>query len=76
MKCIFGSMYAAMEQRWSGEEFARVFQRFYRGKNAEDQEGVGLGLYLAREIIRGQRGYMKGEYDPEKGNVFSVFLCR
>lgn len=57
------------------EEFARVFQRFYRGKNAEDQEGVGLGLYLAREIIRGQRGYMKGEYDPEKGNVFSVFLC-
>ena len=58
------------------EEFARVFQRFYRGKNAEDQEGVGLGLYLAREIIRGQRGYMKGEYDPEKGNVFSVFLCR
>lgn len=56
------------------EEFARVFQRFYRGKNAEDQEGVGLGLYLAREIIRGQRGYIKGEYHPEKGNVFSVFL--
>ena len=56
------------------EEFVRVFQRFYRGKNAEDQEGVGLGLYLAREIIRGQRGYIKGEYHPEKGNVFSVFL--
>ena len=58
------------------EEFARVFQRFYRGKNAEDQEGVGLGLYLAREIVNGQRGYMKGEYDSEKGNVFSVFLRR
>ena len=26
------------------EEFARVFQRFYRGRNAEEQEGVGLGL--------------------------------
>lgn len=58
------------------EEFARVFQRFYRGKDVSDQEGVGLGLYLAREVVRGQRGYMKGEYHPEKGNVFSVFLCR
>lgn len=58
------------------EEFARVFQRFYRGRNAEEQEGVGLGLYLAREIVNGQRGYMKGEYELEKGNVFSVFLRR
>lgn len=58
------------------EEFARVFQRFYRGRNAEEQEGVGLGLYLAREIVTGQRGYMKGEYELEKGNVFSVFLRR
>lgn len=58
------------------EEFARAFQRFYRGKNAAEQEGVGLGLYLAREIVNGQRGYMKGEYDSEKGNVFSVFLRR
>lgn len=58
------------------EEFARVFQRFYRGRNAEEQEGVGLGLYLAREIVNGQRGYMKGEYELGKGNVFSVFLRR
>lgn len=58
------------------EEFARVFQRFYRGKNAGEQDGVGLGLYLAREIVNGQRGYMKGKYDSEKGNVFSVFLLR
>lgn len=58
------------------EEFARVFQRFCRGRNAEEQEGVGLGLYLAREIVNGQRGYMKGEYELEKGNVFSVFLRR
>lgn len=47
------------------EEFARVFHRFYRGKNTENQDGVGLGLYLAREVVKGQRGYMKGEYDPE-----------
>ena len=67
-----------MQPRNQGEagRICQSISEIYRGKNAEDQEGVGLGLYLAREIIRGQRGYMKGEYDPEKGNVFSVFLCR
>lgn len=56
------------------EEFPKLFQRFYRGKDVKEQEGVGLGLYLAREIVRGEQGYMKGEYRQERGNVFSVFL--
>lgn len=56
------------------EEFPALFQRFYRGKAVKEQEGVGLGLYLAREIVKDERGYMKGEYDPVRGNVFSVFL--
>ncbi len=61
-------------QKIEREEFSKLFQRFYRGKDVKDQEGVGLGLYLAREIVRGERGYMKGEYDPERGNIFTVFL--
>jgi len=56
------------------EEFPKLFQRFYRGKSAKNREGVGLGLYLAREIVREERGYMKGEFDQKKGNVFRVFL--
>ena len=34
------------------EEFPALFQRFYRGKAVKEQEGVGLGLYLAREIVK------------------------
>lgn len=56
------------------EEFPGLFQRFYRGRNAKEQEGVGIGLHQALEIIRGERGYMKGEYHSEQGNVFSIFL--
>ena len=28
-----------------------IFQRFYRGKRVTDEEGFGIGLYLAREIL-------------------------
>lgn len=41
-----------------GEE-AKIFQRFYRGKNAGRTEGYGLGLYLAREIVLLYGGFMK-----------------
>jgi len=37
---------------------------------------VGLGLYLARQIITGQGGYIKLASQPEKGSVFSIFLPR
>lgn len=33
-----------------GEE-SQIFQRFYRGKRVTGQEGFGIGLYLAREIV-------------------------
>lgn len=56
------------------EEINAVFQRFYRGRNAGDTEGVGIGLYLAREIITQQGGYMKVRSVPGEGSTFSLFL--
>lgn len=58
----------------SEEEQSKVFSRFYRSASVSDQEGVGLGLYLAREIIREEKGYIKLTSSPGKGSVFSVFL--
>lgn len=55
-------------------EQARIFARFYRSEQSRGQEGVGVGLYLAREIISGQGGYIKVKSDPGSGSVFSVFL--
>ena len=59
----------------TGEEYPRIFMRYYRGGNAVFvKEGIGLGLYLSREIITDQGGYIKVSSAKGMGNVFSVFL--
>lgn len=55
-------------------EINRIFKRFYRGQNARQQEGVGIGLYLAREIANRQGGYIKVRSKKEEGSTFSLFL--
>ncbi|POZ56466.1 HAMP domain-containing sensor histidine kinase [Lysinibacillus sp. FSL M8-0337] len=58
----------------SEDETAKIFSRFYRSQEVTDKEGVGLGLYLAREIITAQGGYIKVKSRMGTGSVFSVFL--
>lgn len=55
------------------EEQAKIFGRFYRGKQSAGTDGVGIGLYLTREIINKQNGYMKVSSDGN-GSTFSMFL--
>ena len=55
-------------------EQAKIFARFYRSNSVQKQEGVGIGLYLARQIISGEGGYIKVASVPGKGSTFSVFL--
>lgn len=58
------------------EEQAKIFSRFYRSHAVREQEGVGIGLYLAREIIADEGGYIKVSSEYGKGSVFSIFLPR
>ena len=58
------------------EEQAKVFQRFYRAPAARDGEGVGIGLYLVRQIAAGQGGYVKVSTQRGRGSTFSLFLPR
>lgn len=58
----------------SEEDTPKVFSRFYRSPQVSDKEGIGIGLYLAREIIAAQGGYIKVTSKPAIGSVFSVFL--
>lgn len=55
-------------------EQAKIFARFYRSNSVQKQEGVGIGLYLARQIISGEGGYIKIASVPGKGSTFSIFL--
>ena len=56
------------------EEIPGLFGRFQRGEDAQEQEGVGIGLYLARQILVGEGGYIKVSSKKGKGSVFSLFL--
>ncbi len=56
------------------EEVTKIFSRFYRSQAVSDEAGVGIGLYLAREILVGQGGYMKVSSVYGQGSTFSVFL--
>ena len=56
------------------EHYHDVFRRFYRAEEVAGQEGVGLGLYLAQEIIRLQKGYITVKSVPGQGSTFTVYL--
>lgn len=57
------------------EEIPKIFKRFYRGENSGEEEGIGIGLYLAREIITKEDGYIKVKSN-NRGSLFSIFLKR
>jgi signal transduction histidine kinase len=58
------------------EDLPKVFGRFWRAAESAESPGVGIGLYLAREIITSCGGYIKVSSTPGQGSVFSVFLSK
>ena len=79
LEVVSYSLFSRIDVRDTGigieeEELPEIFQRFYRSRDVLSEEGVGLGLYLAREIVRSQGGYIKVSSKKGEGSVFSVFL--
>lgn len=60
----------------ASHEAPRVFDAFYRGAAAGDGQvqGSGLGLKLARDLVRGMGGDLSFQSDPAGGSVFTVHL--
>ena len=57
---------------------ARIFDRFYQVPPADGQsrKGMGLGLYISREIVRGLGGDISVETQAGRGCAFTVRLPR
>ena len=58
------------------EEQGMIFRRFYRSPSVSGEKGLGIGLYLVREIIKKQAGYVKVKAGPGVGAEFFVYLRR
>lgn len=56
------------------EHQAQIFQRFYREPEVHDEDGIGIGLYLARKIVTMQDGYMEVHSESGKGAEFCIYL--
>ena len=56
------------------EEIPKLFARFYRSRQVSDNEGIGVGLYLARQLAEEQGGYIKVKSAQGKGSTFELFF--
>lgn len=56
------------------EDLPKIFGRFYRSEDVQQQDGVGIGLYLAREILKREHGYIKVQSKPGEGSEFMLYL--
>ena len=56
------------------DEQGKIFSRFYRSSNVSGREGMGLGLFLTREILSEGGGYIKVSGALDRGSTFSIFL--
>ena len=50
----------------SEENLPKIFERFYRGKNSISKDGLGLGLFIAREIIEKHGGNIRASLEENR----------
>jgi PAS domain S-box-containing protein len=73
----FGDQVRISVQDWgmgiSPKNLDKIFNRFYRvSRSSAQTEGMGLGLYISREIVEGHHGRIWAESEEGKGSTFNI----
>lgn len=61
-------------RRPDDEDIARLFERFYRGRDAA-REGFGIGLSLAESVVRRHKGDIRAAAEPDGLSVVVALPC-
>ena len=74
---LLGNQVRISTQDWgigiSPKFLDKIFSRFYRvAKSSSKAEGLGLGLYISKEIVEGHHGRIWVESEEGKGSVFHI----
>jgi signal transduction histidine kinase len=56
------------------EKIPSLFQKFHRFETSEPHEGIGLGLYIVKELVAAHGGRTEVDSVIGKGSAFSLFL--
>ena len=54
------------------KDIGNIWQLFYRGSNVEQRRGLGLGLFIARELTQAMAGTVKVESKENVGTTFTL----
>ncbi len=57
-------------------ELPRIFEEFYRGRNAKEieRDGTGLGLSIAKQVVERHNGKIWVESEEGNGSTFNIIL--
>jgi signal transduction histidine kinase len=58
----------------TNDELSLLFNKFYRGKNADEKSGYGLGLYISKFLLEQMSGKLRCENDSD-GFCVEILLC-
>ena len=57
-------------------ELGRIFGRFERATSERHFGGLGLGLWIVRQVVDAMGGRIVVESEPDRGTTFTVHLPR
>ena len=58
----------------SEQDQQRIFQQFERGGGGKSADGLGLGLYITRQLVEAHGGKISVSSEPGQGSIFRLDL--